>query len=747
MTGSSNIPEGAVHTSPSARARPEFAAFYSQHYREIARALAVTMGDRDLGYAAADEAMARASANWSSVQQHEHPAGRVYRSGYRWARSLRTRAARRLRGKQTAMDAPPAGSDWGLYQALASLDVRQRAILVCRFMLDWVIQDTADALDTKPGTVENRTARALSELEVSLHRSGKEGRDVEEALSIYFADQHRALDPEGTGAVATASRGAQYRRRRIPVLVAGGVAVLAMGGLGAWTLRTILADDGGTGTIADSASSGRSNTLGNVGSPAGSSDASPATTIVDGTQLAVASPAVSLEWYATGTSLGWSEHLFASTDGLFYALSTAPGARWGPRGEPPQKALYWTADGEEWQFNTLGEDLWSRDASEFAGTVYLIGTSPAMQTFDDDAAVTIHESSDQGASWSHIDLPVTAVPPRNLGAVNWAFTTAQISAGSSGVVAAVQTRYHMDLERLAPLEFRGDFMEVRPTAEGLEVIDWSVVEDIDFQCSAQLGASWSEIRIVGEEDFENLPEPCQELRSNEFDSAVVFSATWEELGLPDAEPTAYSELFVSAEGVEFENVPSPFAPTGRLIDIKALGQGFFAIEGDERGGWVRAWRSPDGRTWEQDLGFPQLNWTQAIGEFQGSTVVVGGTDSGLAVAWQSPGESAWESIDLEQWLPAGGEDGGQWVSGAAVGDAGVLLAVQSWNQKTQQQVMVLLHGTQKDEWTAAPIPTPGGIGEFHIDSLAVGADRALARLVTYDERGESSLQLIGAPGA
>jgi RNA polymerase sigma-70 factor (ECF subfamily) len=55
------------------------------------------------------------------------------------------------------------------------LDVSLRGVVVCRFLLDWSVKQTAEALDIRPGTVKSRTARALESLENKLYHYKNEG--------------------------------------------------------------------------------------------------------------------------------------------------------------------------------------------------------------------------------------------------------------------------------------------------------------------------------------------------------------------------------------------------------------------------------------------------------------------------------------------------------------------------------------------------------------------------------------------
>jgi RNA polymerase sigma-70 factor (ECF subfamily) len=52
--------------------------------------------------------------------------------------------------------------------ALAELNVDQRAVVVCRFLLDWSVDETAAALGVRPGTVQSRLHRAVHQLQSRL---------------------------------------------------------------------------------------------------------------------------------------------------------------------------------------------------------------------------------------------------------------------------------------------------------------------------------------------------------------------------------------------------------------------------------------------------------------------------------------------------------------------------------------------------------------------------------------------------
>lgn len=168
----SSVPAGtearAANSVPSDLASlRNFDDFYRTHRDSVARALALTFGDAELGADAADEAMVRAYQRWDQVSAYDNPSGWVYRTGLNWGRSWLRRLARGT--AKAPFLARPASSeavlpDPGLSDALASLRADHRAVVVLRLLNDWTVEETAEALGVKPGTVKSRLHRALAVL-------------------------------------------------------------------------------------------------------------------------------------------------------------------------------------------------------------------------------------------------------------------------------------------------------------------------------------------------------------------------------------------------------------------------------------------------------------------------------------------------------------------------------------------------------------------------------------------------------
>lgn len=154
-----------------------FEGFFDHHRDPIARTLALTFGDDELGYEATDEAMARAYQRWDKVSQYDNPEGWVFRVGLNWGRSWirrKTTAARKApilvdRSAADRSDQVPIDPD--LQAALKRLGREHRLIVVLRFYRDLSIPQIADYLQIPDGTAKSRLNRALKALAEDLgHR-------------------------------------------------------------------------------------------------------------------------------------------------------------------------------------------------------------------------------------------------------------------------------------------------------------------------------------------------------------------------------------------------------------------------------------------------------------------------------------------------------------------------------------------------------------------------------------------------
>lgn len=147
----------------------EFPDFYRVNHQPVFRALTATLNNQELAREATDEAMTRAYQRWSKVAQYDNPPGWVYRVGLNWALS-RLRKQKR----EFLADAPPeqpvhqSFPDPDVENALRSLPVEARSLVVLRHLLDWSYEEIADSLGIPVGTAKSRLHRIMNDLRNTL---------------------------------------------------------------------------------------------------------------------------------------------------------------------------------------------------------------------------------------------------------------------------------------------------------------------------------------------------------------------------------------------------------------------------------------------------------------------------------------------------------------------------------------------------------------------------------------------------
>ena len=169
------LPALAAHDDVTEETR-RFEDFYGEARASIARALTLSLGDRDLAFEATDEAMARAYERWPTVSRLDRPEGWVYRVAMNWALSILRRRRRSDHRLYDPDHTTITVADPDLHAAIGDLDVKHRSVIVCRHLLGWSVADTARALGVREGTVKSRLSRATRILQSRLDHL----RDTEE---------------------------------------------------------------------------------------------------------------------------------------------------------------------------------------------------------------------------------------------------------------------------------------------------------------------------------------------------------------------------------------------------------------------------------------------------------------------------------------------------------------------------------------------------------------------------------------
>ena len=147
----------------------EPSAFCRELHPRLVGALALHTGDRDVAAELAQETLARVWERWSTVERHEAPEAWAFRVAFNLAASrYRRRAAeRRAHGRlapASIAHEPDAADALAVRAAVADLPPRQRAALVLRYFADLSVEQTAEALGCRPGTVKSLTNQAIASL-------------------------------------------------------------------------------------------------------------------------------------------------------------------------------------------------------------------------------------------------------------------------------------------------------------------------------------------------------------------------------------------------------------------------------------------------------------------------------------------------------------------------------------------------------------------------------------------------------
>jgi RNA polymerase sigma-70 factor (sigma-E family) len=148
----------------------EFTAFVAGRGQALLRIAHALSGDRRVAEDLVQGALAKAYAKWPRI--HTNAEAYVRRIIYNdqassWRRPGRHRevSVAELPDRQTAGAPEREITDrLVLRKALLSLPARQRAVLVLRYLEDRTVQETAEVLGCRPGTVASQTSRALATL-------------------------------------------------------------------------------------------------------------------------------------------------------------------------------------------------------------------------------------------------------------------------------------------------------------------------------------------------------------------------------------------------------------------------------------------------------------------------------------------------------------------------------------------------------------------------------------------------------
>lgn len=144
-----------------------FEAFWRTYYPAVMRAATGMSGDRQDGQEIAQEAFARAYQHWRKVSQMERPDAWVQKVAANIAISRGRRIRPIPREPERIVGAPEPPED-ELLATLRTLAPAQRTVVCMRFFLDWSVDEVAQALGKRPGTVRALTHQGMERLRTAL---------------------------------------------------------------------------------------------------------------------------------------------------------------------------------------------------------------------------------------------------------------------------------------------------------------------------------------------------------------------------------------------------------------------------------------------------------------------------------------------------------------------------------------------------------------------------------------------------
>jgi RNA polymerase sigma-70 factor, ECF subfamily len=152
--------------------RGSFDEFYAGAVGRLVGQLFPVTGDLYEAEEVVQEAFTRAAARWQRLRDYDLPEAWVRRVAMNLAadraRNLRRRA-RAMRRLQAPPEALPASVEAiALAEALRTLPVRQRQVLVLHYLVDLQVEEIAQTLGMPPGTVKSLLSRGRHALAAKL---------------------------------------------------------------------------------------------------------------------------------------------------------------------------------------------------------------------------------------------------------------------------------------------------------------------------------------------------------------------------------------------------------------------------------------------------------------------------------------------------------------------------------------------------------------------------------------------------
>lgn len=144
-------------------------AFVRERYPRLVGTIRLIVGDTGIAEDIVQETFARAWLQWSKLWPDGSPAGWTHRVATNLAISWRRRAMREVKavtklGRRTEFARPAPETHPELHEAVAALPLRQRTAVALHYILDLGIDEAAEAMGCRPGTVKSLLFQARQNL-------------------------------------------------------------------------------------------------------------------------------------------------------------------------------------------------------------------------------------------------------------------------------------------------------------------------------------------------------------------------------------------------------------------------------------------------------------------------------------------------------------------------------------------------------------------------------------------------------
>jgi RNA polymerase sigma-70 factor (sigma-E family) len=156
----------------------EFVAFVLSAQPRLRRTAYLICGDWHRAEDIVQTALAAMHSRWTRLSSGEGPGGYVHRAVVNAAIDERRRPWRRecpVDFVPERATPPTDGLTVEVIEALTTLPLRQRAVVVLRYVEDLDVDATARLLDISPGTVKSQSAKGLAALRDLLSNGASEG--------------------------------------------------------------------------------------------------------------------------------------------------------------------------------------------------------------------------------------------------------------------------------------------------------------------------------------------------------------------------------------------------------------------------------------------------------------------------------------------------------------------------------------------------------------------------------------------